>query len=147
VIVYCDTSLLVSLLNEDDANHEAARSLTQKFDAHDFVVCEVHQLELPAALRAAVHRERDAVPEHIARRVINRFDRALNSGVFLRRKLEMAETVAMVRTLGDAHGWRKRHTTLDLWHLAAAWMLSVGVFLTFDKRQAEVARILGMKTG
>lgn len=110
------------------------------------MVCEAHQLELPAALRAAVHRAKDAVPEHVARRVINRFDRALNSGVFIRRKLEMTETVAMVRTLGDAHGWRKRHTAFDLWHLAAAWMLSASAFLTFDKRQAEVARVLGMKT-
>lgn len=145
MIVYCDTSLLVSLLNEDDTNHATARRLTRRFDTHDFVVCEVHQLELPAALRAAVHREVDPIPAHVARRVINRFDRSLNGGLFLRRKLELPETVAMVRTLGDAHGWRKRHTTFDLWHLAAAWMLSAGVFLTFDKRQAEVARVMGMR--
>ena len=144
MIVYCDTSFLVSYLNEDDAKHRTARAAAEKWDTHDFVVCEVHLLELPAAVRAAVHRADSAVPEHIARRVINRFDRAVNSKLFLRKPLDMAESVSMARSLGDSHGWKKRHTTFDLWHLAAAWSLSAGVFLTFDERQAEIAKAIGM---
>jgi len=144
MIVYCDTSFLVSCLNEDDVNHKAARFNAAKWDAHDFVVCEVHLLELPAAVRAATHRPQDPIPAHIARRVINRFDRAVNSKMFLRKLLDIADSVAMARSLGDAHGWKKRHTTFDLWHLAAAWSLSAGVFLTFDGRQSEVAKLLGM---
>ena len=54
--VYCDTSFLVSYLNEDDVNHPAARAKAEGFSAHDFVVCEVHLLELPAAVRAAVKK-------------------------------------------------------------------------------------------
>ena len=46
---------------------------------------------------------------------------------------------------GESHGWRERHTTFDLWHLAAAWSLSAGAFLTFDQRQGKLARLLGMK--
>ncbi len=144
MIIYCDTSFLVSLLNEDDANHKIGRAMAAKWDAHDFVVCEVHLLELPAAVRAATHRTDDPIPPHIARRVINRFDRAVNSKLFLRKPVEMTESVAMARSLGDAHGWAKRHTVFDLWHLAAAWCLSAGVFLTFDERQGEVAKLLGM---
>src|SRR5262245_12764444 len=105
--IYCDTSFLVSYLNEDDQNHNAARSAATQWDTHDFVVCEVHLLELPAAVRAAIHRSRDAIPEHIARRVINRFDRAVNSKLFLRKTLDLAESVNMARSLGDAHGWKK----------------------------------------
>lgn len=144
MIVYCDTSFLVSYLNEDDANHKAARNLVEKWDSHDFVVCEVHLLELPAALRAATHRTKDPVPAHVARRVINRFDRAVNGKLFLRKPVEMSESVGMARSLGDSHGWEKRHTTFDLWHLAAAWSLSAGVFLTFDERQGSIAAFLGM---
>ncbi len=77
MIVYCDTSFLVSYLNEDDTNHRIAREMAANWDAHDFVVCEVHLLELPAAIRAATHRTEDPVPTHIARRVINRFDRTV----------------------------------------------------------------------
>jgi predicted nucleic acid-binding protein len=144
MIVYCDTSFLVGYLNEDDSNHEIARSIASKWDAHDFVICEAHLLELPAAVRAATHRTEAPLPVHIARRVINRFDRAVNSKIFLRKVMDLADSLAMARTLGDTHGWKKRHTTFDLWHLAAAWSLSAGVFLTFDQRQSTIAKLLGM---
>jgi predicted nucleic acid-binding protein len=144
VIVYCDTSFLVSYLNEDDSNHKVARTMASNWDAHDFVICEAHLLELPAAVRAATHRTEAPIPPHIARRVINRFDRAVNSKLFLRKPVDMADSVAMARSLGETHGWEKRHTTFDLWHLAAAWSLSAGAFLTFDERQSSVAKLLGM---
>lgn len=144
MIVYCDTSFLVSYLNEDDANHAAARIKASQFAAGDYVVCEAHLLELPAALRSATHREIGAISPHIARRVINRFDRAVNGKIFLRKPLDMADSISMARSLGETHGWQKRHTAFDLWHLAAAWSLSAGVFLTFDRRQAALAKTLGM---
>ena len=144
MIIYPDTSFLVSYLNEEDSSHRVARSKVEKWDAHDFVICEPHLLELPAEVRAATHRAEHSIPDHIARRIINRFDRAVNGKLFLRKSLELAESVSMARSLGDTHGWTKRHTAFDLWHLAAAWYLSAGVFLTFDKRQGEIAELLGM---
>ncbi len=144
MIVYPDTSFLVSYLNEDDANHKPARDQATKFKSHDFVVCEVHLLELPGAVRAAVHRKPDGIPDYLARRVINRFDRAVNGKLFLRKAVDLTDSVSMARSLGDAHGWTKRHTTFDLWHLAAAWSLSAGAFLTFDDRQSGIAKLLGM---
>jgi predicted nucleic acid-binding protein len=80
MIVYCDTSFLVSFLNEADVNHRAARDMAAKHRTAEFVVCEV----------------------------------------------------------------KERHTAFHLWHLAAAWALSAGVFLTFDKRQKRIAGQLGM---
>lgn len=144
MIVYCDTSFLVSYLNEDDRNHAAAHERAGRYDAGDFVVCAVQLLELPAATRAAIHRGQDSIPEHIARRIINRFDRAVNRKDFQRKELDLPATVNMARSLGEAHGWQERHTTFDLWHLAAAWSLSAGVFLTFDARQQKLAQLLGM---
>jgi len=35
-------------------------------------------------------------------------------------------------------------TSFDLWHLGAAWALSAAAFLSFDGRQSEVAKTLGM---
>jgi predicted nucleic acid-binding protein len=71
MIVYCDTSFLVSFLNEDDVNHKPARNSAEKWDTHDFVVCEVHLLELPAP-SGRHSRADDTIPAHIARRIINR---------------------------------------------------------------------------
>lgn len=144
--VYCDTSFLFSFLNEDDVHHAVARRRAGRFGEDDFVISEVHLLELPAAVRAATHRAADAVPPQVARRVINRFDRSVTGRIFLKKEVDMAESVAMARSLGETHGWKERHTTFDLWHLAAAWSLSAGAFLTFDRRQETIARIMGMKT-
>jgi hypothetical protein len=58
MIVYGDTGWLLSYLNEDDENHPAARLSAGKLAGHDFVICEVHLLELPGAIRAATHRDR-----------------------------------------------------------------------------------------
>ena len=144
MIVYCDTSFLVSLLSEEDVNHRVARAQAARHRADEFVVCEVHLLELPASMRAATHRTVQPVPETVARRVINRFDRAVNQKMFQRKRLEGDDALTMARSLGETHGWKERHTAFDLWHLGAAWALSAAVFLTFDKRQKRIARLLGM---
>ena len=144
MIVYCDTSFLVSFFNEEDVNYGAARELAGEFARHDFVLCEVHQLELPAAVRAATHRGRSPIPEYVARRVINRFDRARTSKLFQHKEVGLADSVGMARSLGEAHGWREKHTAFDLWHLGAAWSLTAGAFLTFDQRQKRLAALLGM---
>ena len=144
MIVYADTSFLISFFSPDDSNHSTAKKLAGKYKTDDFVVCVVHQLELPAAVRASIFRELNPIPEYIARRIINRFDRAILSRAFQRKELDLTDSVTMARSLGDAHGWKKRHTSFDLWHLGAAWTLAAGAFLTFDKRQKEIARLLGM---
>ncbi len=112
----------------------------------NFVLCQTHQLDLPAAIRAATHRAESPVPEHIARLVTNRFDRAWNGHMFRRRQLPLDESVNMARSLREAPGWTKRHPAFDLWHLGAAWALGAGAFLSFDDRQKQVCKLLSLKT-
>jgi len=146
VIVYSDTSFLVSLFYEGDAQHKLARNLVGRLDGEDFVLCPTHQLELPASVRAATHRAESPLPAHIARLIINRFDRAWNGRGFVRKDLSLNDSVAMARSLGEAHGWSRRHTAFDLWHLAAAWTLGAGAFLSFDERQRELCKLLSLQT-
>jgi hypothetical protein len=40
-----------------------------------------------------------------------------------------------------------RHTSFDLWHLAAASTLGAGAFLAFDRRQKEICSTLSLRTG
>ncbi len=147
MIVYCDTSFLVSWFHEADSNHKAAVQLAGKWDGEDFVLCQAHQIELPASVRAAVHRRDAPLAPHIARGIINRFDRAWNGRDFMRRNLPLDDSAGMVRSLGEAHGWSKRHTAFDLWHLSAAWCLGASVFLTFDERQKAIGQLLSFRTG
>jgi len=144
MIVYCDTSFLISFFNEEDVNHRSAKNMVARWNREDFVVCALHLVEFPAGVRAATHRQKHPIQPHLARGLINRFDRAVNGGLFTRRELPISDSVNMARSLGEAHGWKKRHTSFDLWHLGAAWALSAGAFLSFDGRQSVVAKTLGM---
>jgi predicted nucleic acid-binding protein len=144
VIVYCDTSFLLSFFYEQDSNHANARREMDRRYADDLVLCEVHFLEFPAAVRAATFRETSRILPYEARKILSRFDRATLGSVFVRKSVNFSDSVTMARSLGEAHGCKQRHTPFDLWHLAAAWSLSADAFLTFDKRQAPVARKLGM---
>jgi hypothetical protein len=144
MIIYCDTSFIISFFNEDDIHHKVARLRAAKWVSEDFVICEVQLLEFPAAVRNATLRALSPMPEHTGRRLANRFDRAANSDIFIRKNVNMSDSISMARSLGDVHGWKTRHTAFDLWHLGAAWSLSSAVFLTFDKRQGSLARSLGM---
>ena len=114
MIVYCDTNFLISFLNEEDANHKAAQNMVARWNPEDFVVCALHLVEFPAGVRAATHRQKHPIQPHVARGLINRFDRAVNGGLFIRRELPISDSVNMARSLGEAHGWKKRHNSFDL---------------------------------
>ena len=60
MIVYCDTSFLVSFLYEGDANHKAARDLAGRFDGQDFVLCA------DSPIGVARFRSRGHAPDGIA---------------------------------------------------------------------------------
>ncbi|HEV8544194.1 MAG TPA: hypothetical protein VGR78_17535 [Verrucomicrobiae bacterium] len=64
--------------------------------------------------------------------------------ILIGKEVDMKDSVAMAHSLGDTHGWKERHTTFDLWHLAATWALSAATFLTFDQRQRKIAGLMGM---
>ena len=54
----------------------------------------------------------------LSRSAGRRFDRAVTGKILLRKEVDMKDSVPMARSLGETHGWKKRHTTFDLWHLA-----------------------------
>ena len=140
MIAYSDTSWLLSYLNEDDENHAIAPRGGREVGGARFRGLR-GSLAGIAGRDQAGHASRpcDPVPEHVARRVINRFHRAVTLKPLLRKEVDMKETVAMALAVGETHGWQERHTTFDLWHLAAAWSLSARCFSTFDQRQEKVA--------
>ena len=69
----------------------------------------------------------------------------MTRGGFLRRELP-PEAARFALSLAAAHGWNSKQTTLDLWHIGAAWELGASYFATFDERQAEIVKTLGFRT-
>ena len=145
MIIYPDTSFILSLWHEGDANYAAAKRIFSKYSKDTWLWCDLHQLEVPVAAQVATHRVPDALEEEIARTIVFRAERAVARGGFLRKQLP-PESVVFALGLAAAHGWKKKHTTLDLWDIGAAWELGASFFATFDDRQAEIARTLKFST-
>jgi predicted nucleic acid-binding protein len=145
VIVYPDTSFILSLWHTGDVNYEEATRLFTKFSRDTWLWCDLHQIEVPIAAQVATHREPQSLQEHVARTIVFRAERAVTRGGFLRKALP-PEAANFALSLANAHGWRARHTTLDLWHIGAAWELGANYFASFDQKQARVAKIVGFGT-
>ena len=145
MIVYPDTSFILSLWHTGDRNYAEALRLFAKFSRDSCLWCDLHQLEVPIAAQVATHREPEGLQSNVARTIVFRAERAVTRGGFLRKALP-PEAVSFALSLANAHGWGAKHTTLDLWHIGAAWELGANYFATFDKRQAEIARSVSFST-
>ncbi len=145
MIIYPDTSFILSLWHADDVNYQAARELFSRSSKETWLWCDLHRLEVPVAAQMATHRIADPLHPHVARAIVFRAERAVTRGGFLRKPLP-PESVNFALQLAQAHGWTQRHTTLDLWHIGAAWELGASFFATFDERQASVARTAGFSS-
>ena len=145
MIVYPDTSFILSLWHTGDVNYAAATKLFSRFSRDTWLWCDLHQLEVPIAAQVATHRQPEGLQQHVARAIVFRAERAVARGGFLRRPLP-SEAIHFALSLANAHGWRTKHTTLDLWHIGAAWELGADYFATFDQKQAKIAKSIGFST-
>ncbi len=94
------------------------------------------QRVLPSAARARIRRERDAAFSRLAKFV--------KRGVLKEVALDMDSAMARARQLSAAHTDRVGARAIDLLHVACALLLESEVFLTFDQRQAELAKAEGL---
>ena len=144
--IYCDTSVILARHIPEDNNAARARKLYATYDGHDFLWCDLQDVEAPLTIRALTRRETDGLDESIARAGLHRLERALGRGFYQRRALP-AESVARAKSLSGAYGWQRKHTAFDVWHVAAALVLGVNRFITFDDRQAALAEEAGLILG
>jgi predicted nucleic acid-binding protein len=130
-LFYADSSALVKLLR-DEPESPALRTFLA--DA-DLVSCELALTEVPRAIRRAAAE-----------------DRRLGLDVLLARAAELVEAVGLValdRPLLLAAGALVEPVlrALDAIHVVAAVELSpLDGFVTYDERQAAVARLAGLRT-
>jgi predicted nucleic acid-binding protein len=138
MIVYPDTSFIFSLWHKDDVNHDAAQMFFTGNEPAQWLWCDLHEIEFPVAVQVATHREKNPLQPNIAKAVIFRAQRAARR-LFLQKELP-TEAKRFALSLAEKHGWKKRLTAFDLWHLGAAFELGCDTFATFDVRQSELAR-------
>ena len=139
--IYCDTSFLMSHLI-DDENTDEARAVIYRLSARS-QISELTRLEYHTAICQKVGRNEFSKAE--SKKALSELERQLDMKWFvLRVDVEMSEVWKRAHLLTDKYTAQFKLRSLDIWHVAFAMTCGTEIFLTFDKRQSELARSVGM---
>jgi predicted nucleic acid-binding protein len=141
VITYLDSSALIKLYVPEGDSAEVVRYVLKRRESLPLSL--LHELELKNALRVKAFRKEasrksvNAALKHLCA------DIAL--GIFVRPPLDWPEVFEVAEALSQRFAATVGCRSLDLLHVASAMILKVRGFLTFDQRQAILARKAGLK--
>lgn len=103
----------------------------------------LHQLELRNALRLRVFRGEITPAQRDSS--LNLILADLASGVLKATTPPHASVMTEAERLSATHSESLGTRSLDILHVAAALVLGAGEFLTFDQRQAKLAKATGLR--
>lgn len=141
MILAADTSFLFSLFGKDKWT-EKAREMSKRFK-DPIRICLFNTLELTnAALQAefAGHLETG-----LGNLIISRFGGDIESGRLIYPPFNPAKAIARATELSRRHTLTGGHRTYDVLLVAAALEMKATDFLTFDSRQAKLAKSEGLR--
>lgn len=139
--VYADASFLFSLYAIDSHSRRAEKLLAGV--KPPLLISELSLLEFVNALRLYLHRDELSLDE--VEELDRIFHEDTDSGVVVVRAVGPAAYARAVE-LSREHTPTLNVRTLDVLHVATAATLGAKVFLTFDQRQAKLARSVGLRT-
>ncbi len=139
MIIYPDTSFVVSLYLIDQHSQEVERRLAQQPLVW---LTPLHLAEWNHAI--ALHVFRNKISTQEAQQVYQNFQRDRLAGVWVEVDLP-AKTFEVSARLARHHVASLGVRTLDTLHVAAALELGAQIFWTFDLRQAKLAQAVGLK--
>ena len=141
MVVYADTSFLFSLYAQD-ANTPVAGRISAAFRvALAFTSWQRH--ELRNAFRLAVFRG-DMTAQQ-CQTLLATTETDMQAGTLVETALTWADVYAQAETLSAAHAAKLGTRASDVLHVAAAVVLGVKEFYTFDARQKALATKAGLK--
>jgi predicted nucleic acid-binding protein len=139
---YLDTGLVLKLVVEEPLSDVVQAWLQRKRVAVPYT--RLVEIELENTLCAKLFRKEISMLEHKGAR--NLVQDLLHEGLFFRPKLSL-EDLFLEALEGMSEATAKTGCrTLDLLHVVSAGILHCSEFVTSDKRQAEAAKIYGLKT-
>jgi len=136
---YFDSSVLVSLYLKDSNSERAINAVGRTIGAPLYT--QLHAIEITNAAQLAHFQNRISSDQAIS--ALSVIDADIESGALERVHLHWSMTIRAALDLSRRFSAKYGCRTLDVMHLAAATTLKVDNFITFDKRQAAVARELG----
>jgi predicted nucleic acid-binding protein len=108
-----------------------------------FAYTQLLRMETRNALRLAIFR--GDLTNSDADMILDMIDADVRSGALNACSLPWVEVFAEAEKLGRLHTAELGTRSLDILHVAAAVVLGASLFLTFDKRQGELARKAGLE--
>lgn len=140
---YADTSFLFSLFVHD-ANTAAALAWLEKHPV-PIPLTDFQRCELENAIRLAVFRR--SIDSAAAAEALRTLEADVAAGNLFEQNATSSDLFAAAGRIGAAHTSRLGIRTLDLLHLGLAVHLRSKLFLTFDARQREGAKAVGLRIG
>ncbi len=140
MVTCVDTSFLFSLYANDVHSRRAITWLKGKSTA--LTVTPLNEFELANALRFAEYRS--AIPPGSAAILWSQFEADRSAGRLVTTAPNLAAVIDEAQRISAAHTLSGGHRSFDILHAAAAVRLEAERFLTFDRRQKELAEILGL---
>ena len=141
MIAYADSSVLVSLYSPDTNSIRAATALsTPQFP---ITIGSPVELEVINAINLRIFRGEASAEE--AEKAIGAFKRDILSGFLILAPLPRAAWELAGR-LSQNHSATLGTRSLDILQVSIALALKAQSFLTFDRRQARLARLEGLET-
>ena len=142
MIIYPDTSFLVSLYTPDANSSPAARKMQAQHSAV-FFLSDLAELELMNAFQQRLFRKELRATQVQSAQLAFRDD--LEQGVFLKKPVEVGAVYE--RALRLSRKWTSTLGTrmLDILHVAMALEFGADRLYTFDRQQSKLAMAEGMK--
>jgi predicted nucleic acid-binding protein len=138
---YADTGFLCSLYAPDAHSLRAITAMRRHPVPLAFTW--IHQLEFRNALRLRVFRREITPKQRDAS--LNLLLSDLAVGVLAHCQPPLSEVMTEAERLSASHSERLGTRSLDILHVAAALVNGSRAFLTFDTRQAKLAKAAGLK--
>jgi hypothetical protein len=140
-VIYPDTSFLVPLYTDEPFSQEAQDFMAK--NASPLIFTPFHRLEFRTAIRVRVFQQR--MPREELRGALTRSDEDIAGGYFQHTPLNWSRALREAERIAEEHLTENGARTADLLHVASAVVLGARDFLTFDDRQAALAKRAGLK--
>ena len=145
---YADTSFIGQFLVPDFAT-AAARAVFQRLHRPPLLYTGLHELELTNLLHlrifaagSSAERSRSRAETALAAR---RLQHMMQTAMLQQTPLDWEKAASQAAEYSARHSGRIGTRALDILHVAAAVSLNARLFLTCDRRQAALAKAVGLK--
>ena len=138
---YADSSFLVSLFTEDTNSAAATRFMERNPDPLPFN--PLHRLEVRNGIRLRVQRGEIDTDRRTA--AFRQIEEDLADGLLVHSPLPWTDALRKAEHLSADHAERIGSRSADTLHVATALLAGATRFLSFDKRQRELAQAAGLE--